>query len=221
MFTKRVWLIIGALTILSAGVIGVGTYLLKKPTPVLDIPEGEKLEESIFMEPEEPTFTEPEEISPVSEVDTSDWKVYSTPVYSIKYPNTWNADKASPLEKITNIWIQPQNAKGNYPRLSINYFDLKEVGTTIELQRRSITRRKYISKEENTIIINSISAWKLSGELDGKTVDGVRQEGLVQNTVVILERNDEFFIFDFQYEGEKNIDLEKIFKTMISNFRFL
>ena len=158
----------------------------------------------------------------ILEVDDSDWKTYTTPVYLIKYPDTWNADKAAPLEKITNIWIQPQNIKGNYPRVSIQYFDLRKTSTTLKLQKGLIMTRKHISKEESTVLIDNISAWKLSGKLDEKNVNGARQDGIVQNSVVILECNDdEFFIIDFQYEGEKNINLEKVFKTMILSFRFL
>lgn len=147
----------------------------------------------------------------ISEIDISDWRTYITPVYSIKYPGTWNADKAAPLEKITNIWIQPQNIKGDYPRISIQYFDLRKTSTSLKLQKGLIMARKHIFREESTVLINNIFAWKLSGKIDGT----------VQNSVIILERNDnEFFIFDFQYE-EENIDLEKIFETMILSFRFL
>jgi hypothetical protein len=88
MFTKRIWLLIGALTILSAGVIGASAYLLKKPAPVMEVAEGENLEESIFMESEEPTLTEPEIILSNSDMDISNWKTCTNKEYGfeIKYP---------------------------------------------------------------------------------------------------------------------------------------
>jgi hypothetical protein len=50
MLTKKFCILIGALTILSAGVMDVGAYILsKKPTLVLEVPGGEISEESISL----------------------------------------------------------------------------------------------------------------------------------------------------------------------------
>jgi hypothetical protein len=82
MLTKKIWLLIGGLAILSAVVIGVGVYLTKKSTPVVEVLEEETLKEPttidskeptppVVEEPEEeitkePTSSEPEEISKVN-----------------------------------------------------------------------------------------------------------------------------------------------------------
>ena len=42
MLTKKIWLLIGALAILSAGVVGVNAYLSKKAASVVENP-GEEL----------------------------------------------------------------------------------------------------------------------------------------------------------------------------------
>lgn len=82
MLTKKIWLLIGALTVLCAGVVGVNAYLSKKPAPVTETPE-EITEES--------TSIVPEEISLNPEIDTSDWKTYRNERYDyqIIYPGSW------------------------------------------------------------------------------------------------------------------------------------
>jgi hypothetical protein len=77
MFTKKNWLIIGALAVLCAGVVGVNAYLSKKAASVVENPEEELLEES--------TSTEPEVISSTSEIDTSDWRTYRNEEYGFKF----------------------------------------------------------------------------------------------------------------------------------------
>lgn len=58
--TKRNWLLIGTLIVLSAGMIGAWTYLTKKPTPVVETtplveqPEEGTSEETVPPEEEEP-----------------------------------------------------------------------------------------------------------------------------------------------------------------------
>lgn len=80
MFTKKFWLLIGALAILSAGVVGLNAYLSKKAASVVKNPEKELLEES--------TSTELEVIRSTSEIDTSDWRTYRNEElgFEIKYP---------------------------------------------------------------------------------------------------------------------------------------
>ena len=93
MLTKKIWLLIGAFAILSAGVVGVNAYLSKKAASVVENHEKELLEES--------TSTEPEVISSTSEIDTSDWNIYQDKKLriSFKYPKEWHLESVIELAK--------------------------------------------------------------------------------------------------------------------------
>jgi hypothetical protein len=105
MFTKRIWLLIGALTILSASVVGVSAYFTKKTISKVGVLEREiieeattikeesasidleneitttEIEEPTILEPEELTSIESEEIIPNPRIDTLDWKIYKNTEY--------------------------------------------------------------------------------------------------------------------------------------------
>jgi hypothetical protein len=84
MFTKRIWLLIGALTILSASVVGVSAYFTKKTISkvgVLNEITTTEIEEPTILEPEELTSIESEEIIPNPRIDTLDWKIYKNTEY--------------------------------------------------------------------------------------------------------------------------------------------
>jgi len=84
MLTKKIWLIIGALAVLCAGVVGVNAYLSKKSAPVIETPE-DITENSTVTEPEESASTVPEEISLSSEIETSDWETYRNEEYGFEF----------------------------------------------------------------------------------------------------------------------------------------
>ena len=95
MITKNILLLIGALTILCAGVVGVNAYLSKKAASVIENHEEELLEES--------TSTESEVISSTSEIDTSDWRTFKNEVYAyeIKYPSDWKCEYDSSFVRVS------------------------------------------------------------------------------------------------------------------------
>lgn len=103
MLTKKIWLIIGAFAILSAGVMGVNAYLSKKPAPATETPE-EITEESTVTEPEESTSTVPEEISSSSEIDTSDWKTYRNDKLGIEFSYPIFQDKDVKITEVSSEW---------------------------------------------------------------------------------------------------------------------
>lgn len=88
MLTKKIWLLIGALAVLSAGVIGINAYLSKKSLLVIETPEKTIVEP--ITQSEEFTSVESEETNQTPEIDTSDWKTYRDEEhgYELRYPYT-------------------------------------------------------------------------------------------------------------------------------------
>lgn len=86
--TKRNWLLIGGLFIFIVGVIAIGIFMTERPSPATERPSGEKPKEEI---PKESVSPKIEEVSPISEIDATDWKTYKNEVlrFEIKYPDKW------------------------------------------------------------------------------------------------------------------------------------
>lgn len=93
--TKRNWLLIGGLVIFIAGVIAIGIFMTERSSPAMEkSPTGEKAKEKEI--PKESMPTKPEEVSPISEIDTSNWKTYKNlkQRFEIKLPpvGEWDYD---------------------------------------------------------------------------------------------------------------------------------
>lgn len=101
MITKNILLLIGALTVLCAGVVGVNAYLSKKTAPVTETPE-KITEESTVTEPEESTSTVPEEISSTSEIDTADWRTYRNDKLGIEFSYPIFQDKNVKITEVSS-----------------------------------------------------------------------------------------------------------------------
>jgi hypothetical protein len=123
----RKWILIGGLTLLAAGIIGVGVYMTKRPAAVVEEPEEGISEGAIS--------PKPGEISPAPEIDTSDWKTYRNGEYgySLKYPpdrwKTITTESGAELRIISlspqqKPWpVDPKNVMEFYPELEIRILD--------------------------------------------------------------------------------------------------
>jgi hypothetical protein len=117
--TQRKRLLIGGLVIFIAGAVAIGIFMTNRPAPAIETPSVEKLKEEIQEEPtstevEKPSRETPnegiskqreesEEVSPISEIDTLDWKTYRNEErgFEIKHPQDWEIYVGDPERSIT------------------------------------------------------------------------------------------------------------------------
>lgn len=215
MITKNIWLLIGALTVLCAGVVGVDAYLSKKAAPVVGNSEEELLEEQ--------TSTEPEGISSTSEIDTSNWKTYKNEEYGfeIRYPKSWHIYKSYEIIVISTYPEDTLEIPSAYGLITINH----RINITLDKLLETYKGLTEHPKSSN-IFPGSKEFFFEKITIDavkGHKVTAISKEGVNESGIVYFlpdRSNQGFFQFIGSFKGNKNEKHAQRFEKMLSTFKF-
>lgn len=227
MLTKINWLLIGALSILSVGVIGVGAYLIKKPTPVVEVPEEEISEE--------PIFTEPEELSLTPEVDTSDWNTYRNEElgFEIKYPLNFNVSKMKCILRINDSGEKYVQFYSYCPELPSSPFyvpfpfsegivirKVDIIGGTVIQDIHNLEELEKTIREESGYRPESVDIEKV---VIGKDIEGLKVDRSTNKYMAYdfyVQKGGKIIVMSFATEISDSFE-ETPFKQMLSTFQFI
>ena len=141
----RKWILVCAITILSAGIIGAGIYVIKKPTQVLEEPEKEGAGKSTL-----------------PQIDTSDWITYqSTSMkFEMKYPPDWKVHEESP-ENPLSIDFSKDFPRDSY-EISCNLNISLSPQESFEMLLKTHEYMKAEEWQQEEINLNGVPATKIS-----------------------------------------------------------
>jgi uncharacterized protein YpmB len=198
MLTKKL-ILIGGLTILTAGIIGVGIYMTKRPVQV-----AEKAKEEISEGP----ITGLEEIRSTPKIDTSAWKIYRNEEYKfrVKYPDNFVAEQAN-----NTIYFHPLE-----PNPSVFYPSIMILDETLEERVQAL---RILFKISTSPFSEVISDRKITlNDRNGRELI-FRSEIGHEIRYVLLAHNSKTYqweVDNFDVEGLRNI-----FSEMLSTFEFV
>ncbi len=151
-------------------------------------------------------------------INTSDWRIYKTKVYSIKIPNYFKISE-QPLAGEEDVLFVPPSSKYDpnltppiSKALNIEYYSSKNPEILLELKKKSYfnsTPLDKITKE----LIDGIPAWTTI-----KKTNNVNTDNTISKTIIFMKDN---YVFVISYWLNQDNNTEKIFNKIIQTFKFI
>jgi hypothetical protein len=140
------------------------------------------------------------------------YDIYTDEKFSMAYPQTWIIKQTRETEGKTVVFKPPTIGEKEYlPSIMVT---IRENKTHPWLTESEDYYRKSLGFQESTITLDGSRATKLFGTFPSKMSPS-------QSIHIFLTRNNYSYLIKYQYAGKKyNVDSEKLFTSMVANFKF-
>ena len=137
---------------------------------------------------------------------------YTDEKFSMAYPETWIIKQTRETEGKTVVFKPPTIGEKEYlPSIMVTIRENKTHPWLIESEDYY---RESLGFQESTITLDGSRATKLFGTFPSKMNPS-------QSIHIFLTRNNYSYLIKYQYAGKKyNVDSEKLFTSMVANFKF-
>lgn len=140
------------------------------------------------------------------------WDMYIDEKFSMAYPQTWIIKQTRETEGKTVVFKPPTIGEKEYlPSIMVT---IRENKTHPWLTESEDYYRKSLGYQESTIPLDGMLATKLFGTFPSKMNPS-------QSIHIFVTRANYSYLIKYQYAGKKyNVDNEKLFTSMVANFKF-
>lgn len=145
------------------------------------------------------------------------WNTYKGNSFSLQYPPDWSIKLANLSGGGEALIIRPNVLPPEiiYPQLILQ----KEPFSKERLDKRIEILRSLGLKQSQTTLFDK-NAIKVSGAIPFKAIAGQKVSEPIQETNILLSKNENLYLFQYTYEGDQvTSDLERYFNEIITGVK--